>query len=106
MTFFPSPGEMRAIRENARKEGEAARMMADDGDAVSPGNFYTVSKSFDQGDRSWIDDFWEVITVNGPKAYVKIHTSSGREVCRFFEISNRAWYLANDAWEQRPDQGK
>jgi hypothetical protein len=98
MAYVPTLREIAAIQEQNKARGDAARMMSDDGDTPEPGHFYTVSKSFSSGDGSWTDVFWEVLSVNGPKAYVKIHTGYTDPVVRFWEIGDRAWYLADDAW--------
>lgn len=93
--------EMRKIQEAAKQKGEAVRLMSDDGDTPVKGSFYTVSPDFTNGDRSWIENFWEVISVNGPNVFVRIHKRapiSGENVERFFPIADRAWYNADDAW--------
>lgn len=86
---FPSREEMRA-------QGHAARMQADPGEAPRAGHFYTVSPDFTFGDRSWCDCFWEVMTVNGANAFVRIHDHR-ETIDRFWPIAERAWYLADDA---------
>lgn len=98
---FPTPAEIAATQERMKARGEEARMMSDESDKVEPGHFYTVSRSFNNGDGSWCDNFWEVVTVNGPNAFVRIHEPHGRNIERFFEIGQRAWYLADDAYAAR-----
>ena len=95
---FPTPKEMADNQARMKANGAEARMMADDGDKVEAGHFYTVSKSFSRGDGSWTENFWEVLSINGPKAYVKIHARIGHDhTLRFWDIEDRAWYLADDA---------
>lgn len=101
---FPSHQELKEIWAEQRRNGEAVRMMADDGDKPETGRYYTVSKTFDRGDGSWDDCFWQVLTINGPKAFVRIHDGN-RLVERFVDINNRAWYLADDAWKAKSDKG-
>lgn len=86
-------------REELKANGNQARMMADEGDAVEVGHVYTVSPSFTNGDRSWTECFWEVLTISGPNAFVRIHERHDRPNERFWQIQDRAWYLADDAWE-------
>jgi hypothetical protein len=98
MFNFPTPSEMEAIRAERKRSGEVARLMSDDGDAPKAGGFYTVSKDFTGGDGSWCECFWEVLTINGPKVFVRIHDGGSRKIERFFTISDRAWYAADNAW--------
>jgi hypothetical protein len=110
MAYFPTLREIAEIQEQNKARGDAARMMSDDGDTPKPGHFYTVSMSFSDGDTSWTDVFWEVLTVNGQSAYVKIHEDYKNPVIRFWDIGDRAWYLADDAWamsvSSQQDAGK
>ena len=100
MTDFNFPTHEQMTNECARQKasGDAVRMLSDDWDKPEPGNFYTVSRSFERGDGSWVECFWEVLSVNRTKAFVRIHQDHGKPIERFWEISGRAWYLANDAW--------
>jgi hypothetical protein len=96
---FPTQKELTQIWDRQKKNGDAARMMADTSSAMpKPGNFYTVSADFKRGDQSWTEEFWEVLSINGPNAFVRIHRRHGDPVQMFFEIADRAWYTANDAW--------
>lgn len=85
-------------REEMKANGEQARMMSDEGDKVLAGHVYTVSPSFTNGDRSWIECFWEVLAVSGPNAFVRIHERHSDPSERFWQIQDRSWYLADDAW--------
>jgi hypothetical protein len=100
---FPTMAEIEEFRERAKKNGQAVRMMHDEGDTPEAGHVYTVSASFSMGDRSWVSGFWEILTINGPKAFVRIHTEFDT-IERFEEIENRAWYLADDAFALRTKQ--
>ncbi|MFG6591255.1 hypothetical protein [Sulfitobacter sp. 1A12157] len=100
---FPTPAEMAQARADMKAAGEAARMMADEGDKPEAGHFYTVSKSFSNGDGSWTELFWEVLSVSGPKAFVRIHERHGEPIERFWMIEDRAWYLADEAWSLRKE---
>ncbi len=92
-------------RNKLKKEGQATRMMTDEGIQPKAKHFYTVSADFAHGDRSWISDFWEVLSVNGANAYVRIHREHGSPVEKFFPISERSWYLADDAWRASKHYG-
>lgn len=97
--------DMRAAQAEMKERGQKARLMADDSDKVEAGHFYTVSPNFSGGDRSWCDDFWEVISINGGNALVTIHTRHGDNVTKFWPMEDRAWYLADDAHKLvNPDQ--
>lgn len=98
MFEFPTHKQLAENFERRKRNGDAARMLADESDDVKEGGFYTVSKSFSSGDESWTEDFWEVLSVCGPKAYVKIHPRHGEPILRFWDIAGRAWYSADDAW--------
>ena len=90
---MPSRAEMKA-------NGEEARLMADESDEVVAGSAYTVSRSFFNGDRSWIEEFWHVMAVAGSNALVRIESRerNGFEP-KWFRIDERAWYNADEAWK-------
>ena len=91
--------DMNAAQERMATRGQQARLMADNSDKVEAGHFYTVSSSFSGGDSSWCDCFWEVISINGANALVTIHTKNDENVTRFWQMDDRAWYLADDAYK-------
>ena len=99
MFNFPTHQEMQQIQAQRKANGDAVRMMHDEGDKPEAGHYYTVSPSFRDGDRSWCDDFWEVVSIHGPNAFVRIHDY--RKVERFEVIAERHWYLADEAWKAR-----
>jgi hypothetical protein len=70
-----------------------------DGAIPKTGHVYTISNSSGPADRSEIVLFWEVLFVNGPKAYVKIHKAYDRPVLRLVRIKSYAWHLADAEWE-------
>lgn len=106
MFGFPTPEELQKLRADDKARGDKVRMMADASDKVEAGNFYTVTPSFSNGDGSWVECFWEVLTVNGTRVFVRIHDRFDREPNeRFWDIEDRAWYLANDAWEAKTTGG-
>lgn len=92
--------EINEYQDRMRRFGEHARLMSEDGVRPSPGHFYTVSCSFRSGDASWTENFWEVLTVNGSNAFVRIHCQHEQTLEYFFEIEDRAWFLADDAWAE------
>ena len=97
MGFNDFFGGIRAAQERMPENGIAARLSADDGVSPQAGHVYTVSRSFRNGDGSWVECFWEVLTVNGGNVFVRIHTPF-EKIERFWEIADRAWYPADDAW--------
>ena len=98
---FPTHSELKEIWADQKRSGDAERMLADDGVTPEAGHFYTVSKDFTRGDGSWTEDFWEVLNVTGPKAFVRIHRDHGDPIERFWPIADRAWYNADPAWALR-----
>ena len=96
--------EFAKTQDRLRDAGMAARMSADDGVVPEAGRVYTVSRSFRNGDGSWVSDFWEVLTINGGNAFVRIHTPY-EKIERFWEIADRAWYTADDAWALKTEGG-
>lgn len=94
---IPTPRELDEHFERRRKAGDAERMLAADGVMPEAGHFYTVTRTFSQADGSWCDSFWEVLTINGGNAFVRIHTPY-EQIERFWAIADRGWYLADDAW--------
>ena len=95
MSYFP---DFDKIRAQVRKDGEAARMAADDGVSPEVGGTYTVSPDFITGDRSWTDCFWHIIARSGPNLLVQIHDSFTAPPARLFREDERAWYPAGDAF--------
>lgn len=85
--------------EIRKEKGLAASMHADLGEEPEVGRVYTVSASFANGDRSWTDDFWEVLAFSGPNVLVKIHDTVFGELVRLFPKGERAWYPADEAFE-------
>ena len=90
--------DLAASRQDMKARGTEARMNADDGVTPEIGKVYTVSPCFAHGDRSWIDDFWEVIEASGPNLLVKIHEGHGRKHVSLFRADERAWYPADAAF--------
>lgn len=91
MDSFPS-------REEMRRLGQEARMLADDGVRPEAGHSYTVSPDFVHGDRSWIDRIWRVKAISGPNVQVEIVGAgweAGSNLVRVFRADERAWYLAD-----------
>lgn len=84
------------IQKDNKRRGDEARMLADDGVTPEVGGVYSVSPSFQNGDRSWVDEFWQVIGQSGPNVLVKIHDF--RDVVKLFRIDDRAWYPADEAF--------
>ena len=67
-----------------KEAGEKARSLARDSDDVLAGHFYTVSPSFETGDESWCEDFWEVLSINGSNALVRTHGADGDSTISLF----------------------
>lgn len=78
-------------KEEMKRSGQEARMMADDGVVPEAGKTYTVSPDFVFGDRSWIDKLWKVVAVSGPNVIVDIIGTDVKQ--KVFRIDERAWYL-------------
>ena len=95
--FNDTFADLNATQQRMQENGIAARLSADDGVTPEAGHVYTVSRSFRNGDGSWVECFWEVLTVNGSNVFVRIHTKH-EAIDRFWEIADRAWYPADDAW--------
>lgn len=93
--------DFNGIRERARAAGREARAKAEEGVKPEAGHVYTVSPSFDCGDRSWIDCFWEIVAETGPHVLVKIHSpyhTQSDPLVRLFLKDDRAWYLADEVF--------
>lgn len=85
-------------RQEMQERGHAARMSADDGETPEIGKTYTVSPSFNMGDRSWIDCLWKVEGISGPNVAVRI-IGGHEDVKRIVRADERAWYPAEDLSE-------
>lgn len=97
MFEFP---DFEKIQKEAKKRGDEARYLSDDGVTPAEGGIYTVSPSFLNGDRSWVDDFWEVLGFSGPNALVKIHVRHGEPEVRLCRTDERAWFPADDLFKE------
>ena len=86
------------IQANAKKRGNEARMMADEGVTPKVGGFYTVSPDFKCGDRSWTDCFWRVLSFSGPNVLVEI-VGRHEKLMRLFRTDDRAWYPADETFK-------
>lgn len=82
-------------RAEMKRNGEAARAMADDTETPVAGKFYTVTPCFDRGDRSWTDAIWRVLEVCGANAVVEIIRPS-ETLIRVEPIGSRAWYSVSE----------
>ena len=96
------------IRADAKRDGEAARLMADEGVKPEAGKHYTVSKDFQCGDRSWCDCIWHVKAISGPNLFVDIIRPSNWPAVYHTGIFNeieRAWYPADEIAAALTEQG-
>lgn len=85
-------------REEMKRFGREARLLADDGVTPEVGRTYTVSPDFVHGDRSWIERLWRVKAISGPNVQVEIVGAGwdkGTDLDRIVRADERAWYPAD-----------
>ena len=98
MINLPNPRVAIEIRKQAKADGDAARMMAEDGERPEVGGLYTLSPDFVCGDRSYTHTVWEVVAINN--AHARVRFAGGERPYRreelIISINERSWYPAND----------
>lgn len=90
--------DLEASWARQRREGDAARMLSEDGASPEVGKHYTLSPCFARGDKSWTDDVWKVLALNAAHAVVVPVRKTFPESL-VLTISGRAWYPADDLAE-------
>ena len=88
---------LKQAREEGRRDGAAARMMADDGVPPEVGGVYTVSPDFICGDRSYCRAIYRVGALNEGHALVSaVHGDCFKKEPFLLTIADRAWYPAEE----------